>query len=186
MSGGAGGVVMRFDPTSRAGAVSRVPQTLTSWTRPDPTRASRRRRLNLTMGMGMGMGMGGMRGQGMGRGPMGGMGAMGGPLHGIDGRAFDMNRIDQRVRLGDVEIWEVSGELMHHPFHIHGVHFEVLRRGGRSPDVTDQGRRDTVLVQEPVELLVRFGQPAPEVAFMYHCHILEHEDHGMMGQYLCV
>lgn len=101
----------------------------------------------------------------------------------INGRAFDLNRIDERVRLGDTEIGEVSGETMAHPFHVHGVHFEVLSRAGRAPDVRDQRLRDTVPVKEPVELLVRFTQPAVKAPFMYHCHILEHEDNGMMGQY---
>jgi blue copper oxidase len=103
---------------------------------------------------------------------------------GINGRPFDMTRIDERLRLGDTEIWEVSAQMMAHPFHVHGVHFEVLSRGGRRPDILDQGLRDTVLVQEPVELLVHFTQPAVQAPFMYHCHILEHEDNGMMGQYL--
>jgi blue copper oxidase len=77
----------------------------------------------------------------------------------------------------------VSGQMMAHPFHVHGVQFEVLSRGGRAPAVRDQGLRDTVLVQEAVELLVRFDQPSAGAPFMYHCHILEHEDNGMMGQF---
>jgi FtsP/CotA-like multicopper oxidase with cupredoxin domain len=99
-----------------------------------------------------------------------------------------MARIDQRVKLGAVEIWEVSalpGMMMDqpHPFHMHGVHFEVVQRDGRAPGPLDIGRRDTVLVDAPVELLVHFTRPAPTVPFMYHCHILEHEDAGMMGQF---
>jgi len=109
----------------------------------------------------------------------GGMG-----MHGINGCAFDMERIDEEVRLGDVEIWEVSGAMMAHPFHVHGVHFEMLSRNGAAPGPRDQGLRDTVVVQEPVELLVRFTQPAVAAPFMYHCHILEHEDNGMMGQFV--
>lgn len=120
------------------------------------------------------MGMGGMMGGGMGSGM--GIGA-------INGRSFDMARIDEHVRLGDVEIWEVSGEMMAHPFHVHGVDFRVLSRAGGRPAVRDQGLKDTVLINEPVELLVRFTQPAVKAPFMYHCHILEHEDNGMMGQY---
>ena len=118
----------------------------------------------------MGGGMGGM-GRGMG-------------MMSINGRPFDMDRIDERARLGDVEIWEASGEMMAHPLHIHGVHFEVLRRDGGRPTIRDQGLRDTVVVKEPVELLMHFTQPAPKAPFMYHCHILEHEDNGMMGQFL--
>ena len=101
----------------------------------------------------------------------------------INGRSFDSRRVDERVRLGDTEIWEVSADAMAHPFHVHGVHFRVIGRGGRAPDPDDAGLKDTVRVDEPVRLLVRFTQPAIEAPFMYHCHILEHEDHGMMGQF---
>jgi FtsP/CotA-like multicopper oxidase with cupredoxin domain len=62
----------------------------------------------------------------------------------------------------------------------------VLSRGGRPPLPRDAGLRDTVLVQEPVELLVQFTQPSGRSPFMYHCHILEHEDAGMMGQFTTV
>ncbi len=57
----------------------------------------------------------------------------------------------EQVRLGDIEVWEVSGDMMAHPFHIHGVHFEVLSRNGSAPGIRDQGLRDTVVAQEPVE-----------------------------------
>lgn len=118
----------------------------------------------------MGMGMGGPMGRG------GGMR--------INGHSFDMDRIDERVALGDAEIWEVSAEMMSHPFHIHGVQFEVLSRNGGKPTLRDAGAKDTVLVQDTVELLVQFTQPAVKAPFMYHCHILEHEDSGMMGQFM--
>ena len=170
--------VLGFEPSGAPVSAAPVPSRLAERARTDPSRAVKRRRFVLNMGMGgmMGGGMGGMRGGSMG----GGMGMGGGA---INGRTFDMNRVDERVRLGDTEIWEVSGEMMAHPFHVHGVHFEVLSRDGRAPDVRDQGLRDTVLVKDPVELLVRFTQPAIAAPFMYHCHILEHEDNGMMGQY---
>lgn len=163
--------VMRFEPQGAATSAAALPARLAQWESPPAARTARPRRLVLASG---GMMMGGM----------GGMGGMG--MHTIDGRPFDMRRIDQRVRLGDAEIWEITadGMVMPHPFHIHGVHFEVLSRGGQAPVVEDQGRRDTVIVDETVELLVRFTQPAGERApFMYHCHILEHEDMGMMGQF---
>jgi FtsP/CotA-like multicopper oxidase with cupredoxin domain len=159
--------ILRFEPQGTARARIDVPGRLVAVERLDASRAVRRRRFVLNMGMGMGGMMGGGRAGGMA----------------IDGHVFEMDRIDERVRLGDVEIWEASGEMMAHPFHIHGVHFEVLRRDGKTPGVRDQGLRDTVLVQEPVELLVRFAQPAARAPFMYHCHILEHEDGGMMGQF---
>lgn len=181
--GGGGQAVLRFEPTAAGGRTPTVPECLMSREKVDPASATRRRRFVLTMGMGGMMG-GGMRGV-SGAAPSHGMdpeGMMG--THGINGRPFDMSRIDERVRLGDTEIWEVSGEMFAHPFHVHGVQFEVLSRNGARPDVRDQGLRDTVLVKEPVELLVRFTQPAETKQFMYHCHILEHEDNGMMGQFL--
>jgi blue copper oxidase len=161
---------MRFVPEGPAASAAALPTKLAQWERRTAAHSARRRKLVLDSG--------GM----MTGGGMGGMHAM----HSIDGKPFDMARIDQRVRLGDVEIWEVTaaGMVMPHPFHIHGVHFEVLSRGGQAPVAEDQGRRDTVIVDETVELLVHFGQPATERApFMYHCHILEHEDMGMMGQF---
>ena len=73
------------------------------------------------------MGHGGM---GMGDGGTGGMMRGGMGMFGINGRSFDMERIDHTAQLGDTEIWQVSGDMMAHPFHIHGVHFEVLKRAG--------------------------------------------------------
>lgn len=168
--------IVSFEPGGRAKSAAAVPPRLVPRPPADPSRAVKRRSFVLDMGMGgmMGGGMGGMMGGGMG----GGMG-----IGAINGRAFDMDRVDERVRLGDTEIWTVSGEMMAHPFHVHGVQFEVISRAGRAPDARDQGLRDTVLVGEPVELLVHFTQPSGKSPFMYHCHILEHEDNGMMGQY---
>jgi len=162
-------VVLRFEPAASDGTPGVVPGRLIARQRADASQATRRRRFVLSMGMGMG----GMMGGGMGSG---------GDMR-INGRPFDMDRIDERVPLGDTEIWEISGEMMSHPVHLHGVQFEVLSRNGGKPLPRDAGVRDTVLVQEPVELLVRFTQPAVKAPFMYHCHILEHEDNGMMGQF---
>ncbi|RAI46183.1 multicopper oxidase family protein [Rhodoplanes roseus] len=168
--------ILRFEPQGGAsGTKAAVPERLAEHERVDAAQAVRRRRFVLNMGMG---GMMGGRG-----GMMGGDRGSGMAMHGINSRAFDMKRIDEQVRLGDIEIWEASGEMMAHPLHIHGVHFEVLSRDGGKPTVRDQGLRDTVLVKEPVELLARFTQAATKAPFMYHCHILEHEDNGMMGQF---
>lgn len=174
-----GSAVLRLEPNPRASASKpAIPERLIKPERLDPARAVRRREMRLTMGMG---GEGRIRTTrpGMGRGMMGsGMGCFG-----VNGRAFDMHRVDQTVRLGDTEIWQVSADMMVHPFHMHGVHFEVLSRAGSRPGLDDCGPRDTVLVREPVEIVVRFTQPAISAPFMFHCHTLEHEDNGMMGQY---
>jgi FtsP/CotA-like multicopper oxidase with cupredoxin domain len=166
--------VLAFEVAAPAGTPATLPQLLATQAPWSAEEATRVRRFRLDMGM---MGMGGM-GMGMRGGMGGGMDAFS-----INGRAFDPARIDERVRLGESEIWEVSGDMMAHPFHIHGVHFRVLGRGSRGPSPADAGLKDTVRVDEPVRLLVRFTQPALAAPFMYHCHILEHEDHGMMGQF---
>ncbi|WP_368649229.1 multicopper oxidase family protein [Castellaniella ginsengisoli] len=166
--------VVRFEPQIKASHESKVPESLLAYERLDVSKAIRRRRFTMNMGMG-GMMRGGSS---MGSMMQGGM-----EMLSINGRTFDMGRVDEQVRLGDIEVWEVSGEMMAHPFHIHGVHFEVLSRNGSAPGIRDQGLRDTVVAQEPIELLVKFTQPAVASPFMYHCHILEHEDNGMMGQF---
>ena len=110
-------------------------------------------------------------------------------MMGINGRSFAMDRIDVTAKLGTSEIWEIVAAAMPmaHPFHVHGASFRILSKGGRKPSAHESGWKDVVLVEEHAELLVRFDNPAPpKMPFMYHCHILEHEDHGMMGQFAVV
>lgn len=171
MASSGAGAFMRFevDPSKPAAAKS-LPRTLVGLEAPDPAKAVRRRRVSLDMGPGM---MGGM-----GRG-----GGMGQPL-GINGRPYDMHRIDFEPKLGTAEIWEVTPNMMAHPFHVHGTIFRVLSIGGRAPQPHLAGGKDTILLDQPAELLLSFTRPATrDVPFMFHCHILEHEDGGMMGQY---
>lgn len=104
----------------------------------------------------------------------------------LNGRKFDMNRIDDQVDLGDIEIWEITTNStmmgkMGHPFHIHGTQFQVLSRNGQEPKDNEKGFKDTVFVgpDETVRIIVQFKNKG---VFMYHCHILEHEEAGMMGQ----
>lgn len=106
----------------------------------------------------------------------------------INDKAMDMDRIDEVVNFNATEIWEVSNRGagknggMAHPFHIHGVQFQVLDRDGNPPPANESGWKDTVLLQpgETVRLITTFKNKG---ILMYHCHILEHEDAGMMGQY---
>ena len=108
-------------------------------------------------------------------------------LIGINGRAFDPARIDVETKLGTTEIWEITSIGMAHPFHIHGAQFRILSIEGAQPPAHLTGWKDTVLVEDKAELLVAFSQSATrEHPFMYHCHILEHEDAGLMGQYICI
>jgi FtsP/CotA-like multicopper oxidase with cupredoxin domain len=86
--------------------------------------------------------------------------------------------------LGETELWRITAEMMAHPFHVHGTSFQVVSRNGSAVDAAVEGWKDVVLVSGTAEILVRFDQLADASApFMYHCHILEHEDAGMMGQF---
>lgn len=113
--------------------------------------------------------------------------SMDGPFY-FNNQLFDMNRIDYQVPLNNIEIWRLSNQTMlAHPFHIHGVQFYVLDRDGNAPPLNERGRKDVVLVSpnETVRFIAKFEDfPDSLTPFMYHCHVLMHEDDGMMGQYV--
>jgi len=95
-----------------------------------------------------------------------------------------------RVQLGDTELWRVinnSGQT--HVFHVHDVQFQIVDRNGAPPPAQEAGWKDTVVVrpQETVRIAMAFTDFAdPDHPYMYHCHLLNHEDGGMMGQFLVV
>ena len=98
----------------------------------------------------------------------------------INGRQMDMARIDVDAPLGATEIWEVENLVgMDHPFHLHGYRFQVLDRNGVPEpfpawkDVVNLPRHQTL------RFIVRYDDYPGK--WMFHCHILDHEDHGMMG-----
>lgn len=103
----------------------------------------------------------------------------------INGKKFSMDRIDLTAKLGSTEVWEISNSDgmmgMIHPFHIHGVQFEVVSRNGVPTTPDERGLKDTISVApgENVRIRIHFTQPG---IFMVHCHILEHEENGMMLQ----
>lgn len=104
----------------------------------------------------------------------------------INGRKYDMDRMDFTGKVGVVEEWEVVNEAdMDHPFHLHGTQFQVVAQhdGKAWRDEGVLAWRDVVNVLPGQSVRLRFRQDLPGVR-MYHCHILEHEDQGMMGQLL--
>lgn len=109
----------------------------------------------------------------------------GGGGMGINGRPMNMDRIDEEVPKGETEIWRIAVDDQLHPFHIHGCSFRILSQQGETPPTYAQGWKDMVHVENGwSEVLVRFDHEAPAHSpYMYHCHILEHEDCGMMGQF---
>lgn len=105
----------------------------------------------------------------------------------INGRSMDIARIDTVVRAGSVETWDVRGDGTAHSFHLHDVRFRVLSVSGDEPPPELAGWKDTVFLRsgERYRLLIRFSDHASaDVPYMYHCHLLAHEDRGMMGQVL--
>ncbi|RKE65773.1 blue copper oxidase [Pseudorhodoplanes sinuspersici] len=182
--------LMRLKPDPLLPAkVTRLPRTLTTLASPDIPSVVQWRTFVLNPM------------QGMNTAAMGGMSASGGAtdqsgdhdhaaaaqMMSINGRPFSMGRVDVTTKLGTSEIWEIVSAAMAHPFHMHGASFRILSNNGRKPRAEQSGWKDVILVEDQAEILVRFDSPAPpKMPFMYHCHILEHEDHGMMGQFAVV
>jgi len=99
----------------------------------------------------------------------------------INGRRFDPGRVDTTVKLGDIEEWTLfnpSQEL--HQFHIHQLDFQVTKINGKPVDFI--GYRDNVFIPAlgSITLRIPFTDPVILGKFVYHCHIMEHEDGGMM------
>ena len=102
---------------------------------------------------------------------------------------MDLSRIDTVVAAGAVEIWTIENPVYAHNFHVHGAAFTVLEVAGRAPEGSMSGHKDTVFVppRSSATIAVRFADhPDPAMPYMYHCHILRHEDEGMMGQFVTV
>lgn len=101
----------------------------------------------------------------------------------INGATFDPRRVTLTSRRGDVERWSIENRTdMDHPFHLHGTQFQILEReqGGVVTPEPYLAWRDTVNVQPGEKVrIATVQQQAGER--MFHCHILEHEDLGMMG-----
>jgi FtsP/CotA-like multicopper oxidase with cupredoxin domain len=165
--------VMRFEPTTTKPIVKDMPARLVESSVPSQAAAVRRRQFIVNSGICMNRTQAGEHADMV-------------ALTGINGQTFDMDRIDLETSLGTSEIWEVLSAGMAHPFHIHGALFRILSISGAPPPAHLAGWKDIVLVEDRAELLVTFNQLATrQHPFMYHCHILEHEEAGLMGQYVC-
>ena len=149
-------------------AVTTIPSKLVLLQKPDPSKSSVTRIITLSSSV---MGMGNLSGPFL-----------------INGQTFSMDRIDFSAKLGATEIWQISNQTaIAHPFHIHGLQFFITNIGGSQPDRSRQGRKDVVLVptMQSVRLIMKFDDFSdPLIPYMFHCHMLSHEDDGMMGQFL--
>ncbi|MET1181005.1 multicopper oxidase domain-containing protein [Peribacillus simplex] len=104
----------------------------------------------------------------------------------INNKKFDANRIDFTQKQNETELWEIENMKdsmggMNHPFHIHGTQFQVISIDGKEPPENLSGLKDTISLKpgQKAKIAVKFPEKG---VYMFHCHILEHEDNGMMGQ----
>jgi blue copper oxidase len=108
----------------------------------------------------------------------------------LNGLTMDMSRIDEAVTLGSTEVWEVHNrDGIQHSFHVHDVQFQVLSVDGSAPPPEMSGLKDTVFLRpgETIRFALRFSDYADaDTPYMFHCHLLMHEDRGMMGQFVVV
>ena len=107
---------------------------------------------------------------------------------GINGVTFHMDTINIKIPLNNTEIWTlVNNTHIAHPFHIHDILFNVIEKSGVAPPAYEQGWKDVVLVpaHDSVKFITKFTTFADDMTpYMYHCHLLHHEDDGMMGTFI--
>lgn len=105
----------------------------------------------------------------------------------INGAQFDMEVVNFSAQQESIEVWHIENlTFVAHPFHIHGNHFYVLEKNGLPTPLNEQGRKDVVLIpaRSGVKLIIKYADFSDTtMPYMYHCHILSHEDNGMMGQF---
>ena len=108
----------------------------------------------------------------------------------INGKLMDMNRIDFTADGGATELWRAyNADQAPHNFHVHGLSFQVRSVGGAPPPPHLRGWKDTVYLSPHTwyELVVPLPEHTdPDTPYMYHCHLVYHEDQGMMGQFVVV
>jgi FtsP/CotA-like multicopper oxidase with cupredoxin domain len=108
----------------------------------------------------------------------------------INRKPVDMGRIDEVVPAGATEVWVLRNrDPQPHNFHVHTVQFQVLDIDGAPPPPELAGWKDTVYLApgSEVRIIATFPQDGdPTWPYMYHCHLLWHEDSGLMGQFVVV
>jgi FtsP/CotA-like multicopper oxidase with cupredoxin domain len=98
----------------------------------------------------------------------------------INGKTMDMSRVDVSTTVGATEIWQIENIVgMDHPFHLHGFQFQVLDRDGVPEPYLAWKDMLNIPKHTSARIIVRYDDYPGK--WMFHCHILDHEDHGMMG-----
>jgi FtsP/CotA-like multicopper oxidase with cupredoxin domain len=98
----------------------------------------------------------------------------------INGEMFSHDRVNTVVQLDTVEEWTISNDTTEqHPFHIHVNDFQVVSVNGEAYDAVSL--QDTVILPPGGEVVIRMHFSDFLGKYVYHCHILNHEDNGMMA-----
>ncbi len=161
-----GKTFLKVNVSKKATSTTKVPEVLTSLVKLSPKDVVRERKFLLSGRMGQVF---------------------------INKKKMNMNRIDEVLKLNETEVWTITNKKMmmmkmEHNFHIHGTHFMVIERNGSYANVleNERGYKDTVYLDagDTVKVIVKMTDFVDKkVPYMYHCHFLEHEDAGMMGQF---
>ena len=103
--------------------------------------------------------------------------------HGVDFLVNgEMHNNDKPVYAGELQVWEISNtSLMDHPFHLHGYFFQVLEENGKAPAY--RAWKDTYNLKPRTNIKIVWLPDNRPGMWMYHCHILEHHEAGMMGHF---
>jgi bilirubin oxidase len=106
----------------------------------------------------------------------------------FDNKIFNFNTINHNVKVNTVEKWTVTNtNVFSHSFHIHDVQFKILSRSTGAVGAYESGWKDAfyIAINETVTFVAEFSDYADPIhPFMYHCHFSNHEDEGMMGQFV--
>ncbi|MBA3388678.1 MAG: multicopper oxidase family protein [Rubrobacter sp.] len=98
----------------------------------------------------------------------------------INGKEFDHDRVDQTMKLGDVEEWSITSKSDEwHTFHIHVNDFQLVEMDGKPVEGISPQDNVSIAPNSSVKMRTRFTDFTGK--FVFHCHVLFHEDHGMMS-----
>jgi blue copper oxidase len=108
----------------------------------------------------------------------------------FDNNTYGFTTINQKVKLNAVEKWTiVNNNIFGHSFHIHDIQFKIVSRSSGAIASYESGWKDTFYIRtgETVSVVAKYDDFADDVnPFMYHCHFPNHEDAGLMGQFLVI
>jgi blue copper oxidase len=110
----------------------------------------------------------------------------------INNGSYPNSSTNETIKLNAIEVWDItSQDAQYHPFHLHDVSFYIVGRkpagtvNFTAPHTGEQGLKDVVLIHpnQTVRIIAKFNDFTSDIPYVYHCHILPHEDRGMMAEF---